>query len=537
VFFEDAEFDIGRRQLLGAAAVGAGGLVIAGCGGGDGKSSGSSTSTSKGTPATTAPKRGGTFRVGVPGGSTSDTLDSLRADDNSTNGSRCSALYNTLLLTNDETGQPDPLLAESVEPADDVSYWDVRLRDAEWHDGKPVTADDVIFSLRRALDPKGGAGAAGLLQSIDTKRLEKMDPRTVRLHLHAPDISVPYGLKNLSMSIVPVGYDPEKPIGSGPFKFKSFTPGQSSTFVRNDNYWDSGKPYLDELVLVDFADPNTTRINALTNGQIDAAVQIQYSFEPTLKSASNLEVLISKTYAYQTWEMRMDMAPFDDPRVRQAIMLIANRPEIVEQAFAGSRFGSIANEWPCPTDPLYDDSIPQRAQDIEKAKALLKDAGHEGLTVELTVSDVTAGIVETAQVLAQQAKAAGVTIKVNKISDAGTYFSKYWHQAPFKFDYLNTGSIWEHLGYTLLPGSAYNISNWKNPDWLKLVNQAKSEGDLDKRKEFMGEAQKIFFEEGTQGIFAFHNTLDAYSSKFAGATTSITGFGLNGLHFEGIGLA
>src|SRR5262249_12250220 len=158
-------------------------------------------------------------------------------------------------------------------------------------------------------------------------------------------------------------------------------------------------------------DPNTTRLNALTGGQIDGVDNMAFTLVPTVEAASGINLVVSPAHSGISFDMRMDVPPFDDVRVRQAIKLIAGREQIVEHAYSGSRFGVIGNDLPSPQDPLYDHSIPQRTQDIEQAKSLLKQAGREGLTVPLVVSPVTAGVVETAQVLAQQAAAAGVTIK------------------------------------------------------------------------------------------------------------------------------
>jgi peptide/nickel transport system substrate-binding protein len=164
--------------------------------------------------------------------------------------------------------------------------------------------------------------------------------------------------------------------------------------VRNENYWQSDFPYLDEFHIIDFADPGTTRLNALTSGQIDGAPLIPASSLPTVDGASSLKSIISKAYSFQTWEMRMDIPPFDDVRVRQAIRLIADRPQIIEHAFNGEKFATVANDWPSIQDPVYDHDIPQRTQDIEQAKSLLKQAGREDLTVELVVSNVVPGVVE-----------------------------------------------------------------------------------------------------------------------------------------------
>jgi peptide/nickel transport system substrate-binding protein len=209
----------------------------------------------------------------------------------------------------------------------------------------------------------------------------------------------------------------------------------------------------------------------------------------------------------------------------------------VEQAFSGSRYASVANDLPAPQDPLYDHAIPQRVQDIEKAKSLLKAAGHEKLTIQLAVCDVAPGVVQTAQVLAQQAAAAGVTIKVTNIADAATYFDKYYFQAPFKFDYWPAWEIFEVWQTSLLPGGGVNLSYWKNPAWQKLVTQARGTLALTKRKEIMAEAQRIIWNSGSQGIFAFYNSIDAHAKGFTGFYPSMSGDGLNGLRFENVSLA
>jgi peptide/nickel transport system substrate-binding protein len=535
---ERSDYDFTRRGLLGAAAAGAGGLALIGCGGGGSGNSG--TTPAPGTPARGGgtPKRGGTFRLGLSDSGSGDSVDPLDGQATETNIARCTALYDTLIRRDLDAQSYSNHLAESLDPAKDLSYWDVRLVDAEWHDGKPVTADDVIFTLKRVLNPKKPGSASGLISTVDTQRLKKMDAKTVRIYLTTPDSALPGGLSRPGCSIIPVDFDPKKPVGSGPFKFKSFIPGRQSVFIRNENYWKNGQPYLDQLEFIGFADPGTTRINALTSGQIDGADHILRNLVSTVEANGNLVLLSSKSYAYHTWEMRMDVPPFNDPRVRQAIKLIADREQIINQAFGGSRFASVANDLPSRQDPAYNTTLQQRTQDLEQAKSVLKQAGRSDLRVELAVSPgISAGVVETAQVLAEQAKAAGVTIKVNSIPDSAAYFSKYYAQSPFKFNYFNTEELLVHVGYSLLPKSPYNISNYRDSQFVKLLTDARGEPDEAKRKTALQDAQKIFWDNGTQAIFAFSNTADAYNKKFTGFKTDIWADGLNHLQFDNVGLA
>jgi peptide/nickel transport system substrate-binding protein len=515
----DIRDQLTRRQALGAAAAGTGAVILAGCGSSGSQASGSHTTASSASN-TAKPKYGGTFRWGAPDSSTTDSVDPLLGGNSTTSYTMCQCMYDTLTKVAPNSLAAVPLLAEEFTPAKDLTYWDFRLNKAEWHNGKPVTADDVIYTLKRVLNPKTPGTAAAILPSIDPSRLKKLDSRTVRVYLKYPDISLPLGLTDAGASIVPVDFDPKKPIGSGPFKFKSLTPGQRGVFVRNPNYWQSGKPYLDQFEMISFADPNTTRINALVNGQIDTGDYINASLVPTLKNASTINVAEVKASVFITWEMRMDVPPFDDVRVRQAMKLIANRPQMVEQAYSG--LGIVANDlmgdwW----DPLYDHSIPQRVQDIEQAKSLLKAAGKEGLTVPLTVSPITGGVLEMAQVLQQNAKEAGVTIKIDSITDAAAYNNKYAFPAVFKISYAGAIPIWNVIGYFLLPNSVYGISKWRNPKWLSLVTQARGTLDDAKRKDLMFEAQQIFYNEGTEGVFAFQNATSATSKKFTAANPSL----------------
>jgi peptide/nickel transport system substrate-binding protein len=513
----DSRDQLTRRQVLGAAAAGTGAVILAGCG-----STSSPKSTSSSASKAATPKRGGTFRWGAPDSSTTDSVDPLLGGNSTTSYDMCQCVYDTLTRVASNSLTAVPLLAEEVTPASDLKSWTFRLRDAEWHNGKPVTADDVIFTLKRVLNPKAPGTASAILPSIDPGRLKKLDNRTVRVYLKYPDVSLPLGLTDAGASIVPVDFDPKKPIGSGAFKFQSLTPGQRGVFVRNPNYWQSGKPYLDQFEMIGFTDPNTTRINALVSGQIDGADSIGPSLLPTVKSNSGLGIVTTRAAQYITWEMRMDVPPFDDVRVRQAIKFMANRPQMVQQAYSG--LGSVGNDlvgdwW----DPLYDHSIPQRTQDIEQAKSLLKAAGKEGLTIPLAVSPITSGILDMAQVLQQNAKEAGVTININNVQDPAAYNSKYAFQSVFKIDYFTLISIFNTIGYSLLPGSAYGISKWHNPQWLSLVTQARGTLDPTKRKELMDESQKIFYNEGSQAVFAFQNTSYGYSKKFGGFSNALNG--------------
>ena len=184
-------------------------------------------------------------------------------------------------------------------------------------------------------------------------------------------------------------------------------------------------------MVIDFPD-DTARVNALLGGQIDAMTDVPPAQVAVVNGHSGTKVLESPSAAWTPICMRVDAAPFTDVRVRQAMRLIANRPQMVAQALSGH--GKIGNDLYAPFDEAFAKSLPQRVQDIEKAKSLLKAAGQEGLTVDLQSTNGALGMNEGAQVFAQQAKAAGVTVNV-KILDSGAFYGDQYLKWPFSTDF------------------------------------------------------------------------------------------------------
>ncbi len=234
---------LGRRQFLrglaGAGALAGAGGLLAAC------SSGSPSPAASSPAATAAKKRGGALKVGLTGGSGSDTLDPHKGL-TYLDTARAQSLYQPLLQLNTRA-QSEFVLAEEISPHGSTSQWVIRLRPGiTFHDGKPLTADDVIFTLNRIIT--GKLTGSTPLGPIDVKGLKKLDKLTVQVPMTSP-----YGsfLDQLAywyyLYIVPVGFNPAKPNGTGPFKYQSFTPGQRSVFVKNPNYWKSGLPSFNDV--------------------------------------------------------------------------------------------------------------------------------------------------------------------------------------------------------------------------------------------------------------------------------------------------
>jgi peptide/nickel transport system substrate-binding protein len=516
-----------RREVLkGALAVGAGAAfapALAACGGG---SSASSASPSPSTAA--SPKKGGNLRVGISGGSAKESLDG-QVGTTEPEVANAYQLYDALLGW-DVNDVAVNRLAEEVSVSPNAQVWTVRVRkDAVFHDGKPVTADDVIFSYNRVIDPKAPKVGAGILNMLKSSGIRKIDDRTVRFTLETPDAVFNEAMANLYTAIIPVGYDPKTPIGTGPFKLKSFLPGQQIVYVPNENYFDQ-VPAVDELTLIEFTD-TAARVNALLGGTVDAISELPPAQVAVIKGNSGLRVLDTHGGGWQPFTMRIDQKPFNDVRVRQAFRLIVDRKQMIEQAYDG--FGWEGNDMYGPFDPGYPKNLPQREQDLEKAKSLLKAAGYDNnLTITLNTSDaVGSGAVAASQVFAQQAKGAGVTVNVNKL-DPSIFYGTQYLKWVFAQDFFYTHNYLAQAGEATMPTAAYNATHWKDAEWLALVQEALRTSDKAKRDELVGEAETIEYNIGGNIVWAFNDAVDAYAAKLGGVVPDKYGAPLSSWHFN-----
>ncbi|HEY5428417.1 MAG TPA: ABC transporter substrate-binding protein [Solirubrobacteraceae bacterium] len=518
-----------RGALTGGAMLTAGGLLAA-CG--SSSSGGASSSAASSPPSTGALKSGGSLSVGATGGGAKDTIDAhLPTAD--TDIMRCWNLYEPLAVRPPSFGTLEMMVAESIEAEHGkADSWIVKIRPGiEFHNGKTVSADDVIFSLQRILDAKDPKVGAASIGYVDVKNIKKLSSSSVRIPLKFANAAFLDDIGQYFNSIVPVGYDPAKPVGTGAFMYESFSPGQQSVFKKFPNYWQHGKPYVDTLTIIDFTD-DTARVNALLGGQVQAIDNLPTGQISQVQSNSALKVLISHTGEWQPFTMRVDQAPFSDVRVRQAMRLIVNRPQMVEQVLSGQ--GRIANDMYSPFDPAYDASLPQRHQDLEQAKSLLKQAGHAGLTVQLTTAPVFQGVVQAAEVFAQQATGAGVTVKLQKL-DTGTFYGPNYLKWTFAQDFWATREYLPQVAQGSLPTSPFNETHWADPTFIKLIGQARAELDASKRSQILQQAETIEYNTGGYIIPYYSNQIDAYSAKLGGFVESKSGFPLGNYWFKNVG--
>jgi peptide/nickel transport system substrate-binding protein len=517
---------LGRRQFLrGVAATG----VVAGAGGLLAACGGSSTPAS--SSASEKPKYGGNLSVGMSGGSSSDTLDPNEGLTEVDTG-RAELLYEPLVKLNKDA-KNEFVLAESITPHNgSLSEWVIKLRPGiTWHNGKDFTAADVIWTMRRIIT--NDLSGTLFLGPVDLKGVKALDNLTVLVPMTLPFASFVDQLAGAwyYLYIVPDGWNggSAAPNGTGPFVYKSFTPGQRSVSVRNKNYWQHGLPYLDSVTFIDFSD-NAAVQDALTTGAIQAAGQLDPPQIPALANVHGVTPVASRTGQFKPFTMRIDQPPFNNVNVRQAMRLLVDRQQLIDSALDG--YGVVASDVFSPYDPDFNASL-HREQDIPQAKSLLKKAGFDDLKVTLTTSPLETGMVAMATVLAEQAAAAGVTINLQQV-DPGTFFAtgKYLNWT-FSQDYYSYTAYLNQVSQSFLgSASPFNETHLNNAHYTSLYNLANATADEATRKEILYEMQNFDFTQGTYIIPTFMDSLDAYSNKLRGWGTAKVGESLTNWAFR-----
>ena len=427
---DDSAGGLSRRKLLvaagqGALALGVGGLV-AGCAdsAGTATTSGGQVSAGGGKPV-----RGGTLTAGITGAGSFEqlypgTISSFP------DVFRIQQLYDNLFnVSADDSLSLEPALALSAESNADATVWTFKLRDGvHWHDGKPFTADDVLYTFKVAWASPTNFANSNVAAFVDFKRLRKRDRLTVEVPLIRPCAQFPtlFTFDSGATWIVPDGSDPRelarRPNGTGPFKFESFDPGKQSVFTANRDYWETGKPYVDRLVVNSSFASDTSLVNALLSGQIDVLTPLPYSQARRYENSSQMQVLRAPGRGGSFLYMRVDEGPFADPRVRQAMKLAIDREQMVQSVISG--YGAVGID----TNPQgsagleYAIDSPQPTYDPEKARALLKAAGQEGMAVTFATAPINDTFVPAATLISEGARAAGIKMRVNVLSTS-TYYT------------------------------------------------------------------------------------------------------------------
>jgi peptide/nickel transport system substrate-binding protein len=520
---DGATSQLDRRRFLRLAGATSGlvatGAALAACG---------STASAAGGHSSVRPRRGGTLRAGVSGGSSADTLSPYIAEA-SPDFARMNQILEPLMQYG-SNAEATPVLAAELSPNSDGSVWDVRVRSGiTFHNGKTLGADDVIYSIQQYVDPKNAAVGALPLSFVDVSGLKQLDALTARIPCNGPVSAFPYFLCDPNLPILPVGFDPKRPVGTGPYRLGTFVPGQQSVFIRNNNYWQTGLPYCDRVEIYDVPD-ETTQINGLQGGQFDVVNELSAASMNTVRSGG-ADLLISHGGGWNPFTMRVDQPPFNDVRVRQAMRLVVDRQQMLEQVFGG--VGTIGNDIFSIWDPLYDHELPQRVQDIDQAKYLLKQAGYENLAVTLVTSSIAEGVVDNAQVFVGQASAAGIKVNL-QTPPVGTFFGPNYLKWTFAMDWWTYRAYFPQVSLATLATAPFNETHWNDPQYAALYREGLAQLDTSKRREIVHEMQTIEYERGGYIVPYFPPVIDAYASTVHGTISSRSGFSFNNWDFKSL---
>ncbi|WP_433161733.1 ABC transporter substrate-binding protein [Kribbella sp. CA-247076] len=486
---------LNRRGFLGLAG-GLGLAALTGCGG-DGQ-------------AAAQPTQGGRLRAVYAGGGAKEVLDphlqSLFVDI-----ARHKAMYEKLVELGPDL-KPVPRLAEKWESDAQAVTWRFTLRDATFHDGAKLTSEDVLYSLARAADPKVPERVAqAQLAVVDLRRSRAVDPRTVELTLSVPNAEFPAVLAGIGTQIVRKGFtDPTTPVGTGAFRFVSFEAGRSMVAKRFDDYWD-GPARIDELHLLS-ADVEA-RANAVQSGQAEYANDMTATFARTAEAGKTVRIVAAKGSTMQAFAMKCDRPPFDNPDVRMAFKLLADRQRLVDVVLAGR--GAVGNDLFGKGYQYYPDGLPQRERNVEEAKALLKKAGLVNKEIEIFTADAAAGFVESATLFAEQVAEAGVKLKVTTGSPQ-TYHKDLLTKGVIGNHRSGAMTIPQYISDRLLSKSAFNATAWRRPEFDAAFAAAQVLTDEQARSAKYGELQTTIRDDGGILAWGLPDYLVAVSAKVQG---------------------
>jgi len=526
-----------RRQFMRKGAVigmstGLMGAVLAACGGANKVGTSASSSAAGGATSTSSGSavKGGTLKLASQ--TPAAAINPITISDA---GGLC-LLAQTgefLAFDNNMALQLQPMLATSWTPSKGGAVWTFKLRQGvKFHDGSPLTADDVVYTIQQLADPKNASNALSTFVGVlKPEGVVKVDSGTVAFHLEAANGNFPYLVSsdNYNAIIVPKGTDFAKWsktfVGTGPFKLSSYTQNVSASFTANPDYW-GGAPNLASTEFT-FYSSQAPQILALQGGQVDVIVQFVVQGAQSLLNSSSYNIIKLKSANHRELSMRCDQAPFTDPRVRQAIALCLDRPAMVQALLDGD--GVVGNDNPfSPKFPSADTSVPQRTEDIAKAKQLLSAAGHpSGFSTSLTTEQYEE-IPSLAQVIAEAATKIGVKINL-KVETQASYYGKAtfgnsdWLDATMSLvDYGDRGVPNVFLDAPLLSDGVWNAAHFKDPAYDRLVKQYTAAVDLPTQKTIAGKIETLLLDQTPLVIPYFIDGLTATSSSVHGVNpTSI----------------
>lgn len=465
-----------------------------------------------GTAQAAVPKKGGRLVLGMSGGSTTDSMDPGTLVSNMNQ--NVNWQIRNCLVEIDHNFNAIPELAESWDSTPDAKVWTFKLRKGiEFHNGKTMTAEDVVFSINHHLGEESKSAAKGYLKSVESIKADGKNEVVFTLSGGSADF--PFILGDYHLTICPAGtkgQEWEKGIGTGGYILESWEPGVRAFSKRNPNYWKEGRAHFDEIETLSITDTNA-RTNALKTGQSNYMDRVELKTVHLLKKMPGINVSAVTGTAHYTIPMLVDQKPYNDNDVRMALKLAVNREELVKQILRG--YGEPGNDHPiAPVNKYFAKNLAQREYDPDKAKFHMKKAGMLDHVFNLHAADAAfAGAVDATVLMKEQAKKAGININVVREPDDG-YWSNVWMKKEWCMCYWGGRPI-EDMMFSVAysDGAPWNDTHWKNKQFNELLIAARAELDTDKRRKMYEDMQEICRNDSGTVVPMFNQMVEASSDK------------------------
>lgn len=462
------------------------------------------------------PVAGGTFKIGVQGGESTNSQDPASwASDVPLAGGFC---WGEPLVELTSQSELKGLVAESWEGSADATVWRFKIRaGVKFSNGQEVTAQDVMRTMERHSNEESKSGALGIVQGIESMRV---DGDVFEMTMTVGNADLPYLMADYHLIIQPDGgFDaPAAAIGTGPYTLEIDEPGVRMVFNRRDDYWagdQSQVAHYDSVELIVLNDA-TARTAALQSGQVDAINRVEPKIAKLLDRAPTINVERTSGRGHYVFIAHVDTAPFDNNDLRLALKYALNREEMVDKILQG--YGSVGNDMPInEAYPLFDDTIPQREFNLEKAAEHYKKSGHDGSPIILRTADgAFPGAVDAAALFQQSCQAAGIPLEIKREPNDG-YWSEVWNVQPFCASYWGGRPVQDQMYSTAYLSTAdWNDTRWKRPEFDAMLLEARAEVDEVKRREIYSKMGRMLNEEGGLMVPMFNDFVDAISTKVQG---------------------
>ncbi len=463
-----------------------------------------------------SPAHGGHVKVAIDQHGPADTLDPTVIGA-TIDYIRSRVHLNNLLQFNDDlTVRPE--LATHFEVSADAKEYTFHLeKGVTFHDGKDMTAADVVYSMNRHLGEKSVSKAKTLVDMIT--EWKALDKHTVRATLASPNADLPAILATFHFKVIQDGAEGREGyfthiVGTGPFMLQEFRPGVRSISTRNPNYFREGRPYVDSLEVFAITD-SVARVNSLVAGDTHLIGNLDPNSIRQIDDAEGVEVFSVESSAESEIVCMLDRHPGNNPDFVMALKLLQNRPRLVRSVFKSHAV--VGNDHPIgPSYAMHCASVPQREQDLDKASFHFK---RSGITeAEIVAADIGPGMVDMALVTQAEARKIGLKLTVRKVPADG-YFSTFWRKTPICVAIFNmrpTAGVMLSLQFQ--SEATWNDSQFKSARIDQIVLESSAETDVDKRKEMFCEAEEII-SNGAGNIIAVHrNQVDAKVKGLQGMT-------------------